>query len=96
MQGQKIGIAKRNGEDVAPIMARMQEVNERLETVKVELDKLQNDINAFSMAIPNLPHESVPQGKGEEDNVEVRRWGIFLNLILSQRPCRFGRSLRFN
>lgn len=71
----RIGIAKRNGEDVAPIMARMQEVNERLETVKVELDKLQNDINAFSMAIPNLPHESVPQGKGEEDNVEVRRWG---------------------
>lgn len=71
----KIGIAKKNGEDVAPIMARMQEVNERLETVKVELENLQNDINAFSMAIPNLPHESVPQGKGEEDNVEVRRWG---------------------
>ena len=71
----KIGLAKRNGEDVAPIMARMQEVNERLETVKVELENLQHDINAFSMAIPNLPHESVPQGKGEEDNVEVRRWG---------------------
>lgn len=71
----KIGIAKKNGEDVAPIMARMQEVNERLETVKVELENLQHDINAFSMAIPNLPHESVPQGKGEEDNVEVRRWG---------------------
>lgn len=71
----KIGIAKKNGEDVAPIMARMQEVNERLETVKVELENLQHDINAFSMAIPNLPDESVPQGKGEEDNVEVRRWG---------------------
>ncbi|HRH92089.1 MAG TPA: serine--tRNA ligase [Agitococcus sp.] len=71
----RIGIAKKNGEDVAPIMARMQEVNERLETVKVELENLQHDINAFSMAIPNLPHESVPQGKGEEDNVEVRRWG---------------------
>ena len=71
----KIGVAKKNGEDVAPIMARMQEVNERLETVKVELENLQHDINAFSMAIPNLPHESVPQGKGEEDNVEVRRWG---------------------
>lgn len=71
----KIGMAKKSGEDVAPIMARMQEVNERLETVKVELENLQADINAFSMAIPNLPHESVPQGKGEDDNVEVRRWG---------------------
>lgn len=71
----KIGQAKKTGEDVAPIMARMQEVNERLETVKVELESLQNDISAFAMAIPNLPHESVPAGKGEEDNVEVHRWG---------------------
>jgi seryl-tRNA synthetase len=71
----KIGKAKKTGEDVAPIMARMQEVNERLETVKVELETLQNDISAFAMAIPNLPHESVPAGKGEEDNVEVHRWG---------------------
>jgi seryl-tRNA synthetase len=46
-----------------------------LETVKVELESLQNDISAFAMAIPNLPHESVPAGKGEEDNVEVHRWG---------------------
>ena len=71
----KIGQAKKSGEDVAPIMARMQQVNERLETVKVELESLQNDISAFAMAIPNLPHESVPAGKGEEDNVEVHRWG---------------------
>lgn len=71
----KIGLAKKNGEDVAPIMARMQSVNERLETLKAELDKLQHDINAFNMAIPNMPHDSVPHGKGEEDNVEVRRWG---------------------
>lgn len=71
----KIGLAKKSGEDVAPIMTRMQQVNERLEIVKVELESLQNDINAFAMAIPNLPHESVPAGKGEEDNVEVHRWG---------------------
>ena len=71
----KIGAAKKSGEDVAPIMARMQEVNQRLETVKVELENLQAEITAFSMAIPNLPHDSVPAGKGEEDNVEVRRWG---------------------
>ncbi len=76
----KIGQAKKSGEDVAPIMARMQEVNERLETVKVELEALQNDISAFAMAIPNLPHESVPTGKGEEDNVEVRRWGTIRTL----------------
>jgi seryl-tRNA synthetase len=71
----KIGMAKKSGEDVAPIMARMQEVNDRLETVKVELETLQSEISAFSMSIPNLPHESVPAGKGEDDNVEVHRWG---------------------
>lgn len=72
----KIGMAKKSGEDVAPIMARMQEVNDRLETVKVELETLQSEISAFSMSIPNLPHESVPAGKGEDDNVEIHRWGV--------------------
>lgn len=71
----RIGAAKKSGEDVAPLMARMQEVNARLDTVKVELESLQNEFQAFLLTIPNTPHVSVPKGKGEDDNVEVRRWG---------------------
>ena len=71
----KIGMAKKAGEDVVPIMARMQEVNNCLDTVKVELDALQVRINAFLLTIPNLPQDSVPDGEDENGNVEVRRWG---------------------
>jgi len=71
----KIGMAKKAGEDVAPIMARMQEVNARLDTVKVELEAVQADMNAFLLTLPNTPHDSVPAGADENDNVEVRRWG---------------------
>ena len=71
----QIGQAKKSGADVAPIMARMQEVNARLEGLKTDLEALQHETTALHLAIPNLPHESVPAGKGEEDNVEVRRWG---------------------
>lgn len=71
----KIGMAKKAGEDVAPIMARMQEVNVRLDTVKVELEAVQADMNAFLLTLPNTPHDSVPAGADENDNVEVRRWG---------------------
>ncbi|HEX5277995.1 MAG TPA: serine--tRNA ligase, partial [Fluviicoccus sp.] len=71
----QIGMAKKSGEDTAPLMARMQEVNTRLETVKVELEALQAELNAFLLTIPNTPHASVPAGEDEHGNVEVRRWG---------------------
>lgn len=71
----RIGMAKKSGEDTAPLMARMQEVNARLETVKVDLEALQAELNAFLLTIPNTPHASVPAGEDENGNVEVRRWG---------------------
>jgi seryl-tRNA synthetase len=71
----RIGMAKKSGEDTAPLMARMQEVNARLETVKVDLEALQAELNAFLLTIPNIPHASVPAGEDENGNVEVRRWG---------------------
>ncbi|HSC83334.1 MAG TPA: serine--tRNA ligase, partial [Pseudomonas sp.] len=42
---------------------------------KVELDAIQTELDSILLGIPNLPHESVPVGKDEDDNVEVRRWG---------------------
>ena len=71
----KIGEAKKNGEDASAIMAEMNAIGNRLKNVQAELDSLQAEFEHVQLTIPNLPHESVPSGKGEEDNVELRRVG---------------------
>ncbi|OYD26127.1 serine--tRNA ligase [Oceanimonas baumannii] len=70
-----IGQAARNGEDIVPLKAAVTAINEELDSCKGKLDELLSDIQAFCAAIPNLPHESVPVGKSEDDNVTVRTWG---------------------
>ena len=70
-----IGQAKARGEDVAPIMAQVGNLGEELDAKKLELATLLEELNGIAMSMPNLPDESVPAGRDENDNVEVRRWG---------------------
>ncbi|MEE9103257.1 serine--tRNA ligase [Pseudomonas sp. QE6] len=70
-----IGLAMKNGEDVAPLKAEVNRMAEELESGKRELDAIQAELDNLLLNIPNLPHESVPVGEDEEQNVEVRRWG---------------------
>ncbi len=70
-----IGKAKAGGEDVAPLMAEVAHLGERLKAVEEQLGVVQERLNEITLGIPNLPHESVPKGKSEHDNVEIRRWG---------------------
>ena len=70
-----IGLAKGRGEDVAPLLAQVAGLGEQLETANQDLDKLIAELDAIALSIPNLPHESVPVGKDESENVEVRRGG---------------------
>ncbi|MFZ5959467.1 serine--tRNA ligase [Pseudomonas knackmussii] len=70
-----IGLAMKNGEDVAPLKAEVNRMAEELESGKRELDAIQAELDSLLLNIPNLPHESVPVGADEEQNVEVRRWG---------------------
>ena len=70
-----IGDAKRRGEDVAPLMAQVGELGSELDDCKRKQDEVLAELEALALAIPNLPHDSVPAGKDESDNVEVRRWG---------------------
>lgn len=70
-----IGMKKSKGEDAAVEMADSVQCNELLSTASQNLDVLQKDIADFMMGIPNLPHETVPEGKDEQDNVEIKRWG---------------------
>ena len=70
-----IGQAKARGEDIAPLMASVETMGGDLAKGKVELDEIQTELDSILLSLPNLPHESVPVGADEDDNVEIRRWG---------------------
>lgn len=71
----QIGIVKSKGEDVAPIMAEVAGIGDELKAAEARLSEIQSQMQAFLLNVPNLPHDSVPVGNDENDNVEVRRWG---------------------
>jgi len=71
-----IGMKKAKGEDVAVEMAEATQINLDMESGAARLSILQAEIADFLMGIPNLPDESVPIGKDENDNQEVKRWGV--------------------
>ena len=71
-----IGMKKGKGEDAAAEMAEATQINLDMESGAARLSILQAEIADFLMGIPNLPDESVPVGKDENDNQEVKRWGV--------------------
>jgi seryl-tRNA synthetase len=70
-----IGQAKGRGEDIAPLMARGEALAREVEDTDRALDAIQTELNDWQLGLPNLLHESVPEGRDESANVEVRRWG---------------------
>ncbi|HEU4669653.1 MAG TPA: serine--tRNA ligase [Dyella sp.] len=70
-----IGQAKAKGEDVAPLMAEVAGIGDRLKANETALAEVQAKLADIALGIPNIPHESVPQGKDEHDNREILRWG---------------------
>jgi seryl-tRNA synthetase len=70
-----IGVAKSKGEDTSRLMQEVAQIGAAQKQAETELEQIQNDINEIALGIPNVPHASVPDGKDENDNQEVRRWG---------------------
>ena len=70
-----IGQAKAKGEDVAPIMAEVAGIGDKLKANEAALADVRQKLAMIALGIPNLPHESTPVGKDETGNVEVSRWG---------------------
>jgi len=70
-----IGKAKAAGEDIAPLLKEVEGLGSQLKKKEDELAAVQDELNSILLGIPNIPHASVPDGKGEEDNPEIRRWG---------------------
>jgi seryl-tRNA synthetase len=71
----QVGQLKGKGEDASAVLAEVAGIGDELKDNEVALADLMERFNAFVAGLPNLPHESVPTGRSEEDNVEVSRWG---------------------
>ncbi len=75
IRSKSIGKAKAAGEDIEPLLAAVADFADKLDVAKSELQIIQSQIDEIVMAMPNMPHDSVPEGDSEEDNIEVSKWG---------------------
>ncbi len=70
-----IGQAKASGENIESLLEEVSDLGEKLDNAKSALNDLQLKIDEIVMAIPNIPHPSVPEGQSEDDNIELLKWG---------------------
>ncbi|WP_027817441.1 serine--tRNA ligase [Paraburkholderia bannensis] len=71
----QIGAMKGRGEDTSAVMAEVGGIGDDMKASAATLDEIQTKLSDLLLGVPNLPHESVPLGRDEAGNVEVRRWG---------------------
>ena len=74
-KSKSIGKAKAAGEDIQPLLDEVASLGSALDDAQTELRDIQEQISAIVLGVPNIPHESVPDGNDETDNREERRWG---------------------
>ena len=75
VRSKAIGQAKAKGDNVEPLMAEVAEIGERVKLAEQELASLQTELETIALGIPNILDASVPDGKDENANVDIRRWG---------------------
>ncbi|QSB49182.1 serine--tRNA ligase [Parageobacillus toebii] len=83
---QQIAVLKREKKDADHLIAEMRDVGDRIKTMDDEIRQVEEELNALLLSIPNIPHESVPVGNSEEDNVEVRKWGEPRSFSFEPKP----------
>ncbi|MBM7552218.1 serine--tRNA ligase [Thalassobacillus pellis] len=71
----EISVLKREKKDAEPMIKEMREVGDQIKELDTELKTVEEQLENLLLSIPNIPHESVPVGEDEDDNVEVRKWG---------------------
>jgi seryl-tRNA synthetase len=74
-RSKEIGMAKAKGQDTAPLMAQVADLGSNLKTAEEDFGRIEAELEAIQYGLPNLLHESVPDGADENANQEIRRWG---------------------
>ncbi len=85
VKSKSIGEAKARGEDIEPMRANVTQLGHLLDEKKNQLECILAQIEQITLTLPNIPHQSVPVGKDETENVEIRRWGTAPNFDFSVR-----------
>lgn len=86
VESQKIAVLKKEGQDAGEQIKKMQAVAAKVKEHDEALRQLEGEMRDIQIWIPNLPHPSVPVGEGENDNVEVKRWGEPTELDFEPKP----------
>lgn len=66
---------KKEGKDISKLLEEMKELSSNIKDIDGEVKEIDKDLKKLLLGIPNIPHESVPEGETDEDNVEIRKWG---------------------
>ena len=83
---EQISVMKRNKENADEVIARMREAGDEIKQLDNELREVEEKFDYMMMRLPNIPHESVPVGETEDDNVEVLTWGEQPNFDFEAKP----------
>ncbi len=83
---EQIAGMKKSGQDASQIIAETKEMRVQIQEMEAAAQEYETRLTELLVGIPNMPHESVPVGKGAEDNVEVRRWGAPPRFAFAPRP----------
>jgi seryl-tRNA synthetase len=90
----QIAQMKKKGEAASQIISRMRQASQRIKELDGKLGEVEDEINRSLLLIPNVPHESVPVGKDENDNPVVKRWGEITQFSFAPKPhWELGESL---
>ena len=82
----EIARLKKEKKDAEPFILEMREVGEKIKKLDEELAVVEEQLNRLLLSLPNIPHESVPIGESEDDNVEIRKWGEVPNFPFEPKP----------
>ncbi len=85
-ESQEIGKLKKAGEDTSARQQKVREMGDRITTLEQQAGALDDSFRELMAGIPNTPHESVPKGKGEADNVEIKKWGEPTTFSFQPKP----------
>lgn len=83
---QQVAALKREKADADHLIVEMREVGDRIKVLDEELRSVEETLDLLLMSIPNIPHESVPIGETEDENIEIRKWGQIRDFEFEAKP----------